>query len=143
MVFQPVFAVENRVNTDNIEMVEDCDCQEIDRQNLVRLKFLLKNLKFVTNILINRFGHIPEIKEKCQEVVDFIRASSSFSNPVIICIMLYLIVDNLHYLQFLCTNKFVETGRFIYLIIIEILDVPWLTLCIIAYYLECFWLDPY
>lgn len=143
MSFQPVFAVKNRVTTDNIEMIEDCDCQELDSQNLVRVKLLMNYLKFVTNILIKRFGHIPEVKEKCQEVVDLISSSSSFSNPIIICFMLYFIVDNLHYLQFLCTNKFVETGRFIYLIIIEILDVPWLTLGIIAYYLECFWLDPW
>jgi hypothetical protein len=141
--FQPVFAVENRVNIDNIEMIEDCECQEVDSQNLVRVKLLMNNLKFFTNILIKRFGHIPEVKEKCQEVVDLISSSSSFSNPIIICLMLYFIVDNLYYLQFLCSNKFVETGRFIYLIIIEILDVPWLTLCIISYYLECFWLDPY
>ena len=61
MGFQPVFAVENRVTAYIKEMVEDCDCQEVDSQNLFRVKLLMNNLKFFTNILIKRFGHIPEI----------------------------------------------------------------------------------
>jgi parallel beta-helix repeat protein len=48
--------------------LEDCDCQEVDRPNPNNVKHLMIRLKTVTNIFVSRYGHIPEVKEKCQEL---------------------------------------------------------------------------
>jgi hypothetical protein len=65
---QPALAVEPKVSSDNIENVEDCDCQEIDILNPFMFKLWLNKLKVVTKIIMSRFNHIPEVKEQCQEL---------------------------------------------------------------------------
>ena len=62
---------------------EDCECQVVNRYDLFRVKLLLVRLKVFTNILLLRFGHIPEIKEKCEEILDLI--NSDF--PIICAIL--------------------------------------------------------
>jgi hypothetical protein len=52
------------------EVEDDCGCQVVNRYDLFRVKFSLLRLKIVANILLLRFGHIPEIREKCQEILD-------------------------------------------------------------------------
>ena len=70
--FQPAFAVETKLSADNTEKNEDCNCPEVDRLHPIRIKFLLTKLKVVTKILLLRFGHLPEIKEICQKILDII-----------------------------------------------------------------------
>jgi len=67
----------------NIDKVEDCDCQEIDSQTFVKVKLLMNKLKVVTSVLSKRFGNIPEIKEKCQELLDNINSNSQLYFPII------------------------------------------------------------
>ena len=38
---QPALAIEPKLSADNIEKVEDCDCQEVDRHKLIRVNTLL------------------------------------------------------------------------------------------------------
>jgi len=77
MCFQPAFAVENRVSTNKVEKVEDCDCQEVSNSDFLMIKELLTELDEYTNTIIKRFGHIPEVKEKCQELLDAINIDIS------------------------------------------------------------------
>ena len=70
--FQPVFAIENKLSADNTEKNEDCDCPEVERFYPIRIKFLLTNLKVVSNIILSRHGYISEIKEICQNILDII-----------------------------------------------------------------------
>ena len=64
--FQPAFA--NEISIPETSDNEDCECQGINRFELFRAKLLLIRLEVFTNILLSKFGHIPEIAEKCQEI---------------------------------------------------------------------------
>jgi hypothetical protein len=70
--FKPAFAIENKLSNDNTEKNEDCNCLEGNRHHPIKIEFLLTKLKVVTNILLLRFGHLPEIKEICQNILDII-----------------------------------------------------------------------
>jgi len=79
---QPALAVERGVSVDNTENEEDCDCQE-DISNPYMVKLWLNKVKVFTNIIMSRYGHIPEVKEICQEVIDI-----SINPNITICILL-------------------------------------------------------
>ena len=59
----------HRTSSDDIE---DCGCEENNRISPVRVNYLLKRLEFGTKILISRYGHIPEVNEKGEELLDII-----------------------------------------------------------------------
>jgi hypothetical protein len=70
---QPAFAVESILSNENTQIEEDCDCQELDRINQIKVKLLLTRLEVINNILLSRFGHNPKIKEiseKISEITD-------------------------------------------------------------------------
>ena len=69
--------------------VEDCGCQVVNSSDLVRVKLLMVRLKVVTNILLLRYGHIPEIQEKCQEILEIINPDNPLDVPLICDILLY------------------------------------------------------
>ena len=63
--FQPALA--NEISA----VDEDClECQPVNRVDLLKVKLLLIRLEVFTNIVLSKLGHIPEVKEKCQEVSD-------------------------------------------------------------------------
>jgi hypothetical protein len=70
--FQSAFAVEPKLSADNIIKVKDYDCQEVSKDDILKFKELLNDLKDFTINVMTRFGYIPEVKEKCQEILDFI-----------------------------------------------------------------------
>ena len=54
---------------------EDClECQPVNRVDLLKVRILLKRIEAFVNIMSLKFNHIPEVKEKCQEVSDEIIA---------------------------------------------------------------------
>ena len=60
-----------RDKSSNLELNnnEDCfECQPVNRVTLLKVRLLLIKLRTITNIIKSRFGHIPEIQEKCEEV---------------------------------------------------------------------------
>jgi len=65
------------------DVEEDCGCQDVNRYDLLRVKLLMGKLKVITNILLLRFGHIPEIQEKCQEILDVINSNRQLDNSII------------------------------------------------------------
>jgi hypothetical protein len=85
---QPALAVEPKVSTNPIEKVEVCDCQEVDKLNPVRVKLLFTQLKIRTNILLKKFGHIPEVKENCNDIFKIINSYNPLANGEIICSIL-------------------------------------------------------
>ena len=136
MGFQPAFAVENRVSNDNIEKVEDCDCQTKDRLNPIVVMHLMTRLQVVTNSLLSRFGHIPEVKEKCQEVLDEINSFNPLSRLPLICLPLlnialgsYLIFEHLDEIM----KELYENGSIICLVIRLFLAYPYVALVFIYY----------
>ena len=72
--FQPALA--NEISTNIVSDVdEDClDCQPVNRVELLKVKLLLIRIEAFTNIILSRFGHIPEVKEKCEEILDIINS---------------------------------------------------------------------
>jgi hypothetical protein len=82
-------------NIEYIENVEDCDCQEEDISNPFMVKLLLSKVEVLTNILMSKYGHIPEIKEKCQELLEIINSNRQLDKSLfpIICAILEDILD--------------------------------------------------
>ena len=76
------------------DVEEDCGCQVVNRYDLVRVKLLLVRIKVFTNILLLRFGYIPEVAEKCNEILDVIKSNRQLDFPII-CDILEPIYDAL------------------------------------------------
>ena len=77
--------INSAVGVSDVE--DDCGCQVVSSSNLVRVKLLMFRLKIITNILLLRFGHIPEIAEKCQEILDVINSNRQWDFPIICAIL--------------------------------------------------------
>ena len=88
--FQPALA--NEVSTNTVSDVdEDClECQPVNRVELLKVKLLLIRLEVITNVILSRFGHIPEIGEKCGKILDVIHSNRVLDYPIICSILLYL-----------------------------------------------------
>ena len=56
---------------------EDCGCQDVNRVDLLRFRLLLIRIEAINNVILTRFGHIPEIREKCEEILDVIYSDDS------------------------------------------------------------------
>ena len=73
----------------------------------VRVKLLLARLEVYINIILLRFGHIPEVAEKCHEILDVINSNRLLNYPIIICGILFVII---------VTHAYVIMGFFMSLI---------------------------
>ena len=73
----------------------DCGCNVVNSYDLSRFKLLMFRLKVVTNILLLRFGDIPEVKEQCHEILDVINSNSLWDFPII-CGILESILNRLN-----------------------------------------------
>jgi hypothetical protein len=83
---QPAYAIEIIPKAGNkTESVEDCDCQEIDSQTLIRVKLLITQLKITTNILLLKFGHIPKVAVVCNEALEQINSINPTETERPIC----------------------------------------------------------
>ena len=51
------------------DTVEDCNCNPISDLQLVRTERLLDRLESRINFILLRYGHIPEVSEKCNEIL--------------------------------------------------------------------------
>jgi hypothetical protein len=90
---QPALAIEPKLSADNkTESVEDCDCKEEDRPNLFLVKLWLNKVEVLTNILLLRFGYIPEVKENCELVLEGISSIDITRDFEVLCEILYTIL---------------------------------------------------
>ena len=61
--------------------VEDCNCNPtISDSQVVRIERLLDRLESRINFILLRYGHIPEVKEKCQKVLDIINSEGPWED---------------------------------------------------------------
>jgi hypothetical protein len=65
------------------DVEDDCGCQVVNRYDLFRVKLLMIRLKVITNTILLRFRHIPEIAEKCEEILDVINSNRQLDYPII------------------------------------------------------------
>ena len=57
------------------DTVEDCNCNPaISDFQVVRIERLLDRLESRINFILLRYGHIPEIREKCEGILDVINS---------------------------------------------------------------------
>ena len=123
--FQPVLANEVSI-TKTSDIVEDCGCQENNRVNLLRFKLFLIRLEAFTNIiLLSKLGYIPEVAEKCEEILDIINSNKVLDYPII-CALIFVIfspVIALHELLGVIYDKYWRENPFIAKIILA-LDQP-------------------
>jgi len=74
---------------------------------LFRVKLLLVRLEVYINIILLRFGYIPEVAEKCHEILDVINSNRQWDFPIICDIVESIynqIQDILNYLIDLSTE---------------------------------------
>ena len=90
--FQPAFA--NEINTTIVSDVdEDClECQPVNNVDILRVRLLVIRIKAITNVILSRFGYIPEVKEKCEEVLELINSGVLLLFCVIILVWCELLV---------------------------------------------------
>jgi hypothetical protein len=60
------------------DVEDDCGCEDVNRYDLFRVKLLLVRLKVYINIILLRFGFIPEVAEKCEEILDVIKSDETW-----------------------------------------------------------------
>jgi hypothetical protein len=90
MGVQPAFAVETGSSVNTIEKKEDCECEIVDNSNQDNVIQLLNEVKvFVNNVLL-KFGHMPYVKEKCQDLLDVLNLFNPFYGPLLICTILFI-----------------------------------------------------
>jgi hypothetical protein len=85
---QPAFSIEPEFPVANIEKEEDCDCQKVDISDSFMVKLWLNKLKVFNNIILLKFGHIPEIEENCNDIFNFINSYYPLSDGEIVCTIL-------------------------------------------------------
>ena len=73
MGVQPALAVENKVSTDKVEDLEDCDCQEIDDEQLGILKKYLNRFESNIKKLSLLFKDNSEIANEYEELTNSIQ----------------------------------------------------------------------
>ena len=56
------------------DVEEDCGCQPISNQQSIRIERLQSKLESRINFILLRYGDIPEIAEKCEEVLELINS---------------------------------------------------------------------
>ena len=69
------------------DVEEDCECQDVNRYDLFRVKLLLVRIKVITNILLLRFGHIPEVADKCFDILENLDLNKLQGSPIICAIL--------------------------------------------------------
>ena len=107
---QPAFAVETGSSVNTVQLEEDCECEIVDEYNPDKLIQLLNEVKvYVNNILLN-FGHIPYVKEKCEEILDTIESFTGWEDTPILCAILYGIGFSVFAIGVYFRIKFDETG---------------------------------
>jgi hypothetical protein len=107
---KPALAVEPEVSNDNIENEEDCDCQEVSNSDFLKIKELLNELKDFTISVMMRFGHMPEVKEKCEELLDGINVEIPQDNEKLCNMFKFIIaITGILYLRF-CFKEYQYQG---------------------------------
>ena len=78
----PAFAEESITTT--LDSEKDCiECQVSEGYNPLRMNLLSIKTKVIANLILLKFGDIPEIKEKCQEILDEINIYYPLDYPII------------------------------------------------------------
>ena len=76
--FQPALA--NEVS----DVDEDClECQPVNRIDLLKVKLLLIRVEAITNVILSKYGHIPEVAEKCKVASDKISILKDMNEELI------------------------------------------------------------
>ena len=77
--------------------VEDCNCNPISDIQVVRIQKLLDRLESGINFILSRYSHIPDVKEKCEEILGIIDSWEPFD---IICEILEYIMAYMVYMYY-------------------------------------------
>ena len=84
----PAFAVDTKTSMVNKANEEECwECKEIDNRHLVRLEKQIKRIEVYTKFLLVLSRYNPEIKEKCEEILDVINLNRLWDFPIICAIL--------------------------------------------------------
>jgi len=142
-----IFKLELNKNSGNkssnlgLNNVEDCNCQEVDKYNPFTVKLLLNNVKFVTNFLLSRFEHVPEVKENCYNIFDILDSYNPLSIVQVICaiaIGIYLEISSIFKRLWEFQEYLIENHPIFGIIYAGLLYISLLPIMTMQYFLERF-----
>ena len=70
--------------------IDDCNCNPISDSQVVRIERLLDKVENRINFILLKYGHIPEVKDKCEEILDIIHSNIVLDYPIICAFLLIL-----------------------------------------------------
>jgi len=109
------------------DVEEDCECQDVNRYDLFRVKLLLVRIKVITNILLLRFGHIPEVADKCFDILENLDLNKLQGSPIICAILepiLNMLENLIEYFNYLADLYEGSILRDLFGLMIELLITP-------------------
>ena len=109
--------------------IEDCNCNPISDSQVVRIERFFNRLESRINLIMFRYGYIPEIKEKCEEIIDIIHSNIVLDYPII-CAILLILYKTLSSLVFIF-DYIILNHETLYLIFFPILFPIGLTLSLL------------
>ena len=72
------------------EVEDDCNCNPVSDLHLIRIERLLNRLESRIDFILLKYGHIPEVAEKCHEALELINSDDIKDT---ICGILFIIVE--------------------------------------------------
>ena len=138
---QPAFAVELKLSTDKTEKAEDCECQEVNRADPFMVLLWLDKLEVFTNIILSKFGHIPEVEEDCYDMFNIINSYDPLSNGEVVCAIIigfYSVISSIYNSIKELQEKLIERYPIIGNLLAGFLYIPLLPIMVIHYFLETF-----
>ena len=110
----PLFTIRTSRAID--EESNECNCQDASRDNLAKAVKLLTRLEVYINLILSRYKHIPEVAEKCQEILYIINSDGIRE---IFCYVLMRIGISIEELG----EKVFQVFKFIYFML-ELMMIP-------------------
>ena len=66
-----------------VEIVEDCGCEEVSDSDLIKVERLLNKVEVYSKLLLVLSKYNPEVKDKCEEILQVINSNKQWNFPII------------------------------------------------------------
>ena len=149
---QPAFAVNIRHSIVNNVIEGDCNCKEVTNADIVIVERWLDRVEVYSKLLLVLNKNNPEIKEKCEELLEIIYFNGKWDFPII-CYILNESLTNFFAIGDAIFEWLESTDEgtleqliagLCCLIFLEIMKSPIMTIIIlISFILDCWEFDPY
>lgn len=147
VVIQPVTAIETKQSLIDNRIEEDCGCEEVNDDDLFRIRVLLERIKIITNLILLKFGYISNITESCQDILRIISSNKILDYEIICFIILsiYFYLDLIDMVLMNLIDKFEDIPLITNMILIIVAPIVLMQVILlkIGGTYDCFDWEPY